>query len=41
MEDMKKLRAVLFVLFLAFLCLAFYLGWVDNGPSFGFWPLLK
>ena len=41
MERMKKLRTILFVLFLITLGLAFYFGWLDNGPSLDFWPLLK
>jgi hypothetical protein len=30
---MKKLRVLLFVLFLVFLVLGFCLGWLDNGPK--------
>ncbi len=41
MKHMKKLRALLIVLFVLCLGTAFYLGWLDNGPSFGFWPLIK
>ena len=41
MKHMKKLRAILIVLFVVCLATAFYLGWSDNGPSLGFWPFIK
>jgi DNA-binding transcriptional regulator of glucitol operon len=41
MKRMKKLRAALIILFVLCLGIAFYLGWLDNGPSLGFWPFLK